>query len=228
MRISAIVLLLLGWLLPGLSHAQVSLETKADSLSYALGLDVAKNLGNFDFDFNYEMIYQGFKGAQEENGGILTLEQSQALLQAFQQEMMAAQQAKMAERAQQAQVEGEIFLEENGKKDGIITTASGLQYEVLREGDGVSPTPNNTVKVHYEGKLLNDEVFDSSYERGTPTEFMVGRVIQGWIEGLQLMKTGAHYRFFIPSNLAYGPNGSPPNIGPNEVLIFEVELFEVK
>jgi FKBP-type peptidyl-prolyl cis-trans isomerase FkpA/FKBP-type peptidyl-prolyl cis-trans isomerase FklB len=121
---------------------------------------------------------------------------------------------------------GRAFLEENASKDGITVTASGLQYEVLQEGDGPSPSARSTVTVHYRGTLLDGSQFDSSYERGEPISFPLNRVIAGWTEGLQLMQVGASYRFFIPSELAYGSHGAGGAIGPNETLIFEVELLK--
>lgn len=123
---------------------------------------------------------------------------------------------------------GAKFLEENGKKEGVVTTASGLQYLVLREGTGRSPSATDTVEVHYAGTLLDGREFDSSYKRGQTIEFPLNHVIPGWTEGVQLMKEGAKYRFFIPSNLAYGLRGAGGVIGPNQTLIFEVELIKVK
>ena len=123
--------------------------------------------------------------------------------------------------------EGRAFLAENAKKDGVFTTASGLQYLVLRAGGGVQPRLKDSVVVHYRGTLISGVEFDSSYRREEPAEFPLQRVIKGWKEGLQLMREGAHYRFFIPSKLAYGSRGSPPDIAPDEALIFEVELLKV-
>ena len=123
---------------------------------------------------------------------------------------------------------GEKFLEENGKKEGIVTTASGLQYQVITEGTGKSPKKTDTVLVHYAGTLLSGTEFDSSYKRKEPIEFPLNGVIAGWTEGVQLMKEGAKFRFFIPSKLAYGPRGAGRDIGPNEALIFDVELLEVR
>jgi FKBP-type peptidyl-prolyl cis-trans isomerase FkpA len=127
-----------------------------------------------------------------------------------------------------ALAKGEKFLEDNAKKPGIQVTASGLQYEILTEGSGRSPKATDTVEVHYEGTLISGTVFDSSYRRGETIEFPLNRVIAGWTEGVQLMKEGAKFRFFIPSRLAYGPRGEGRDIGPNEALIFVVELFKVK
>lgn len=124
---------------------------------------------------------------------------------------------------------GQAFLKENGSKEGVKTTASGLQYIVEKEGDGASPKATDKVSVHYRGTLLNGTEFDSSYKRGQPISFPLNRVIPGWTEGVQLMKEGAKYKFFIPSTLAYGPSGTPGGpIGPNETLIFEVELLKIE
>jgi len=130
--------------------------------------------------------------------------------------------------AQSALEKGQAFLAENAKKDGVKTTASGLQYEVLKPGTGKSPKATDTVQVNYRGTTIDGKEFDSSYKRGEPIEFPLNRVIPGWTEGVQLMKEGATYRFFIPSNLAYGPAGAGSAIGPNETLIFDVELLKVR
>lgn len=127
-----------------------------------------------------------------------------------------------------ALAKGEKFLQDNAAKEGVTTTASGLQYKVITEGTGKSPKATDTVLVHYAGTLINGTEFDSSYKRKEPIEFPLNRVIPGWTEGVQLMKEGAKYRFFIPSKLAYGPRGAGRDIGPNEALIFEVELLKVK
>ncbi len=123
---------------------------------------------------------------------------------------------------------GQAFLAENGKKDSVVTTGSGLQYEIIEQGDGASPSASDNVTVHYKGTTIDGKVFDSSYDRGAPATFPLNRVIAGWTEGLQLMKEGAKYRFFIPSDLAYGERGAGRMIGPNSALIFEVELIKVQ
>ncbi|HAL72007.1 MAG TPA: peptidylprolyl isomerase [Verrucomicrobiales bacterium] len=127
-----------------------------------------------------------------------------------------------------ALAKGEKFLEDNAKKEGVVVTASGLQYKVITEGAGKSPSATDTVLVHYEGTLIDGKVFDSSYKRGEPIEFPLNRVIAGWTEGVQLMKEGAKYRLYLPSKLAYGPRGAGRDIGPNEALIFDVELLKVR
>ncbi|MCH7491236.1 MAG: FKBP-type peptidyl-prolyl cis-trans isomerase [Gemmatimonadetes bacterium] len=141
------------------------------------------------------------------------------------QEANAAQQQELMETNRE---EGNAFLAENRTKAGVVATPSGLQYEVLTEGSGLSPSATNQVTVHYEGKLLDGNVFDSSYERGEPAVFRVSGVIAGWTEGLQLMKVGSKFRFFIPPNLGYGENGAGEDIGPNATLIFEVELLGIE
>ncbi len=127
-----------------------------------------------------------------------------------------------------ALAKGEKFLEENAKKEGVTVTASGLQFKVITEGTGKSPSATDTVLVHYEGTLIDGKVFDSSYKRGEPIEFPLNRVIAGWTEGVQLMKEGAKHRLYLPSKLAYGPRGAGRDIGPNEALIFDVELLKVR
>jgi FKBP-type peptidyl-prolyl cis-trans isomerase FklB len=148
-------------------------------------------------------------------------------IQKFFQELDAKQQAAAAEMAKVNEAAGQAFLAENGKRPEVTTTASGLQYEVLAEGAGQSPAASDQVVVHYTGKLIDGTVFDSSVERGEPATFGVTQVIPGWVEALQMMKPGAKWRVFIPSNLAYGPQGAGGVIGPNATLIFDVELLSV-
>jgi FKBP-type peptidyl-prolyl cis-trans isomerase len=142
--------------------------------------------------------------------------------------MMAKAQAESQKKGEGNKVKGEKFLAENKNAKGVTTTASGLQYSVIKEGTGPKPTASSTVKVHYTGKLLDGTTFDSSVDRGEPVEFPLNGVIPGWTEGLQLMNKGAKYKLYIPANLAYGDRGAGNAIGPNETLIFEVELLEIK
>lgn len=229
-RVSVCILVATLCWSPLLAQKASSLPTRTDSISYALGVDLGRNLGNLDLELNSEMLYQGLLDAFNGDGSGTKLDEQQvrALIQAFQMEAREAQMAKMQAKAQEALAEGQIFLEENKQKSGITTTASGLQYEVLVEGSGAVPTASDKVEVHYSGKLLDETVFDSSYDRGEPIVFPVGGVIPGWIEALQLMPVGSKWRLYIPSNLAYGERGSPPNIGPNETLIFDVELLSIQ
>jgi FKBP-type peptidyl-prolyl cis-trans isomerase len=141
---------------------------------------------------------------------------------------MEKQQGEAKKKGDENMKKGQEFLAQNGKKAGVKTTASGLQYEVIKEGTGKQPTAENTVTVHYTGTLINGKKFDSSVDRGEPATFPLKGVIAGWTEGLQLMKIGAKYRFYIPSNLGYGERGAGADIGPNETLIFDVELIDVK
>ena len=157
----------------------------------------------------------------------MSQEEYNAAMQLCQQKMRAAAQEKAAEAASKMKAASEAFLAENAKKEGVKVTASGLQYEVLSEGTGKQPVPADTVRVHYTGKLLDGTVFDSSVERGEPAEFGLTQVIAGWTEGLQLMKTGSKFRFYIPADLAYGDHGAGNSIPPQAALIFDVELLAV-
>lgn len=202
---------------------KADLSTEIDSVSYALGFQNGTFLareGITDIDMsNYAAGLTNGLGSEE---GALTQEEVYAVVNRYIQRLNE-------ERSTQNREEGASFLEENKGKDSVMVTESGLQYKILEEGDGESPSAENIVRVNYEGRLINGEVFDSSYERGQPAEFPLNQVIPGWTEGVQLMNEGATYEFYIPSELAYGarpPQGSP--IGPNETLIFKVELLEVK
>lgn len=158
----------------------------------------------------------------------MTYDEAKAEIQAYFTEMEKEQQAAAAKMAEANAAEGKAFLEKNGARAEVKTTPSGLQYEVLTEGTGVQPGPDDQVEVHYTGTLLDGTKFDSSVDRGVPATFGVTQVIPGWVEALQLMKEGAKWRLFIPSNLAYGPNGTPGGpIGPNQTLLFDVELLKV-
>lgn len=204
------------------------LKTKDDSLSYSLGMDIGTNLARTGMDVDPESLYQGLVDALEGENVKFSPEQKKQLIQAFQRQAQQMAQQKAAEKAELMKEEGAIFLAENRKAEGVIETESGLQYKVLREGDGASPTASNVVKVHYEGRLLDETVFDSSYERGQPIEFQLTGVIRGWTEGLQQMRVGAKYRLYIPYDLAYGAQGSPPTIPGYATLIFDVELLGIR
>jgi FKBP-type peptidyl-prolyl cis-trans isomerase FklB len=192
-----------------------------DTTSYSLGIVLSQNLKKQGFtSVDAESLSKGFSEGLSGSASI-TPEQANQYIQQHLQKAAASAGAE-------ARKEGEAFLEQNAKRPGVTVTDSGLQYEVLRKGEGASPSATETVRVHYHGTLTNGQVFDSSVERGEPIEFPLNRVISGWTEGLQLMQEGAKYRFYIPYHLAYGTQGSPPSIPPYAALIFDVELFEVK
>lgn len=199
-----------------------------DRISYALGLSMGNNfkgsgietLNISDFADGVAAVYEGTKPK-------MSYDDAKLEIQKFFQAMETKQQEAAKEMAKVNQAAGEAFLAENGKRPEIITTASGLQYEVLAEGNGAKPAASDQVVVHYTGKLIDGTVFDSSVERGQPATFGVTQVIPGWVEALQLMKAGSKWRLYIPSDLAYGPNGAGGAIGPNATLIFDVELLQV-
>ncbi len=192
-----------------------------DKLSYAWGLAMGKQLQAMGVPtVDSESFKDGVKVAFDGGEPVISIEEAQTLINNYLQELQ-----DKAEKL--AREEGEQFLAENGKKEGVLTTASGLQYVVEKEGEGAQPTAEDEVTVHYTGKLLNGTVFDSSVNRGEPATFPLNRVIPGWTEGVQLMKEGGKYTFFIPSDLAYGPQGVPNAIPPHSTLIFEVELIKV-
>jgi FKBP-type peptidyl-prolyl cis-trans isomerase FklB len=208
--------------------AQKSIKTELDSVSYAIGMDVAKNVkASFDDGFENDLFIQGFNNVLDSTDILLEPNEAQKVVRAYFQKKQKEEMAKRQEEAKVNKEEGEKFLAENKAKDGVQTTESGLQYIVLKEGTGEKPTTASRVKVHYHGTLIDGTVFDSSVDRGEPTEFGVTQVIKGWTEGLQLMKVGAKYKFFIPSGLAYGANPRPGKIKPNSTLIFDVELLEI-
>lgn len=202
------------------NSGEVTLSNETDSLSYALGVSIGENVkrGGFE-DINYQALAKGMEGVYGDNA-LMTVEVAGTYINEV---MMAKESAK----AEIAKVEGDKFLAENAKKAGVTTTPSGLQYEVIKEGTGATPTAEDVVTVHYHGTLTDGTVFDSSVERGEPATFPLNQVIPGWTEGLQLMKEGAKYRFYIPSDLAYGDRAMGDVIKSGSTLIFDVELLKV-
>ncbi len=204
-------------------------ENKLDRISYALGLSMGNNFRASGIsELNVQDFADGvaavFYGSQPK----MTYDEAKAEIQAFFTEMEKKQQEAAAAAGEANRQAGEAFLLENGKRAEVKTTPSGLQYEVLTEGDGPMPAATDQVEVHYTGKLIDGTVFDSSVDRGMPATFGVNQVIPGWVEALQMMKAGSKWRLFIPSNLAYGPTGTPGGpIGPNSTLLFDVELIKV-
>ena len=192
-----------------------------DKVSYALGIGIGRQLADMGAN---DIVTEDFAAAMKDvlTGAELKIDEAEA--QALVQEYL---QKKGKEKVKAVKAEGENFLAENAKKEGVVTLPSGLQYQVLKEGNGKSPKATDQVKCHYEGTLINGKIFDSSYRRNEPATFPLNGVIAGWTEGLQLMKEGAKYRFFIPFNLAYGTRGAGQDIPPYAALIFDVELIEV-
>ncbi|MDE5830091.1 MAG: FKBP-type peptidyl-prolyl cis-trans isomerase [Duncaniella sp.] len=204
------------------------MEQKLDRISYALGLSMGNNFKASGItELNVQDFADGvaavFYGSQPK----MTYDEAKAEIQAYFTEMQKKQEAAAAEMSAGNEKAGKEFLEENGKRAEVHITPSGLQYEVLTEGNGPKPTAQDRVEVHYTGKLIDGTVFDSSVERGAPATFGVTQVIPGWVEALQMMPEGSKWRLFIPSQLAYGPQGAGGVIGPNSTLIFDVELLKV-
>ena len=212
----------------GLAQDKPQLKDQKDKASYSIGYDIGETFKKQKIELNMDALVAGLKEAIGGKEATLSKEDREKTLQAFQKEMMEKQIAASKEAATKNQAEGEKFLEENKKKDGVKTTASGLQYKVLKEGSGASPKETDTVVTNYRGTLIDGTEFDSSYKRNEPASFPVNRVIKGWTEALQLMKPGAKYQLYIPSSLAYGERGAGQLIGPNATLVFEVELLSIK
>jgi len=212
----------------GLAQDKAQLKDQKDKASYSIGYDIGETFKKQKVELNPDTLFSGLKDALAGKEALLTKEDREKTLQAFQKEMMEKQITASKEAATKNAAEGEKFLTENKKKEGVKTTASGLQYKVLKEGSGPSPKETDTVVVQYKGTLLDGTEFDSSYKRNEPASFQVNRVVKGWIEALQLMKPGAKYQLFIPAALAYGERGAGQLIGPNATLIFEVELLSIK
>jgi len=211
----------------------MSLENQTEQQAYSLGLYAGRfiesNLGGYaeaGIELNKELIIKGFNDALGGNAE-LTDEQIQTALQALDQKRNAWAEENAKKVQAEVAAESKKFLEENASKEGIQVTESGLQYEVVEAGEGEHPAATDTVTVHYRGTLVNGKQFDSSYDRGEPASFPLNRVIKGWTEGLQLMKPGAKYRFYIPSELGYGERGAGQDIPPNAALIFDVELIKI-
>ena len=199
-----------------------------DKLSYALGLGIGQQLAQMGAsDISAEDFAAAIKDVLEGNELKVSHREAQTIVQDYFQKQEQKRQAQRAEKGKAHKEVGEKYLAENAKKEGIITLPSGLQYQVLKEGNGKKPTAKDTVMCHYEGFLIDGTVFDSSIQRGEPATFPLQQVIAGWTEGLQLMQEGAKYRFFIPYRLAYGEGGAGSSIPPFAALIFDVELIQV-
>jgi FKBP-type peptidyl-prolyl cis-trans isomerase len=204
-----------------------TLDTNDQKASYGIGLNMGSQLGAAESHIDMDALIDGLVDGMAGNEPRVPESELQAVLQELSATIQAEEAARIEAESEANAAAGEAYLAENAQKDGVTVTESGLQYEVLREGEGPTPAASDRVSIHYKGTLLDGTQFDSSYDRGEPAVFGVSGVIPGFSEGLMLMSAGAHYRFHIPSDLAYGPNGSGATIGPNATLIFEVELLEV-
>ena len=214
--------------------SQVSAEEKPvlkdqkDKVSYSIGMNIGNNLKKQAIDVNPDALVYGIKDALSGDKALMTEQEVNETLTAFQKEMTAKQAERLKELGEKNKKEGEAFLAENKKKEGVITLPSGLQYKVIKEGTGETPKLTDTVTTNYRGTLIDGTEFDSSYRREQPATFPVKGVIAGWTEALQLMKVGSKWQLFTPSNLAYGERGAGRDIGPNATLIFDVELLSIK
>lgn len=203
------------------------LETDEQKVSYGIGLMEGKRFKQ-DFNVDVDAFTAGLKASISDEKPLMTEEEIKTTIQAFGQKLMAKKEADQKAAGEKNKAASDAFLAENAKKEGVKSTASGLQYKVETEGKGAKPKADDTVEVNYRGTLVDGTEFDSSYKRGQTVTFPVNGVIPGWSEALQLMTVGSKYQLFIPSDLAYGPGGTGGAIGPNQALIFEVELVDIK
>ena len=204
------------------------LNTDPQKFGYAIGVDIGKSLKPVKDEVDVSALVAGLRETLDGKEPRLTDEVREQVKSDITRKLQQKQMEERVAKSKTAQEAGEKFLAENGKRAGVKTTASGLQYEIVTEGAGAMPKTSDKVKVHYKGTLIDGTEFNSSYSRGQPVEFPLGNVIPGWTEGLQLMKVGGKAKLYIPSNLAYGERGAGAKIGPNETLVFEVELLNIE
>jgi FKBP-type peptidyl-prolyl cis-trans isomerase FklB len=207
---------------------KAELKTLQDSVSYSIGMDIGRNLKGQMIDVNPDALAQALKDMTGDGKPMLTDVQARSVMMSFQTQMMATHAEKMKAAGEKNKKDGEAFLAENKKKDGVVTQPSGLQYKVLTMGNGKKPTANDKVSLNYRGTLVDGTEFDNSYKRGEPAVFPVGGVIKGLSEALQLMPVGSKWQIVIPADIAYGEQGAGGQIAPNAVLIFEIELLGIK
>lgn len=205
-----------------------NIETQKQKVSYSIGWDIGNNLKQQSIEVDADILTAGLSDALSAKKSRLTQDEMRTTMTEFQQNLQKQRMEKSEADSKKNKTEGDAFLKENKSKPGVKTTASGLQYKIIKDGKGKKATAKDTVTVNYEGKLTDGKVFDSSYQRGQPATFPVTGVIPGWTEALQLMKEGSTYELYIPSELAYGERGAGGTIGPNATLIFKVELLKVE
>ncbi len=210
------------------ANDELVLKDDKDRISYSVGYQIGGDLTRQGLEINPEVVMRGIQDALTGTGSAMTPSEMRTTLVDLKKKVMADQKKKMEASAEKNLAEGKAFLAENAKKDGVKTLPSGLQYKVIEAGSGKMPEAGDSVTVHYRGSLIDGSEFDSSYTRGEPATFKSDRVIAGWTEALQLMKEGAKWQLFIPSELAYGQRGAGAKIGPNSTLIFDVELISVQ
>ena len=210
------------------AHPTSALDTDAQKFGYAIGVDIGNSLSPVKAEVDIDALINGMEEALAGKAPRLDDEAREKVKSEVSKRLQAKQMEERTAKAAAAKEAGEKFLAENGKRAGVKTTASGLQYEILTEGSGATPKATDKVTVHYKGTLIDGTEFDSSYSRGQPVTFPLGNVIPGWTEGLQLVKAGGKAKLYIPSALAYGERGAGAKIGPNEALVFEVELVSIE
>lgn len=212
---------------PKAAAANPDMQSLQGRASYSIGMNIGNNFKQLGFELDVNALVKGISDAISDAKPALTQKEMQEALQAFQAEASAKQAERAKQLATKNKAEGEKFHAENKTKEGVKTLPSGLQYKVLKSGNGKSPKASDTVTTHYKGTLLDGTVFDSSYDRGEPASFPVGQVIRGWTEALQLMKVGDKWQLFVPSELGYGEQGAGNKIGPHATLVFEIELLDI-
>ena len=212
--------ILLAIFLSNTVHAS-ELKTEQDELSYSFGVLIGSRFIKNHKDIDFDKLIEGMKAAYKGEKTLLAEAEASTIIRNAQKTLFEA-------TKKEGIAKGKAFLDENAKKEGVVTTASGLQYKIIKKGTGDSPASTDKVVAHYRGTLLNGDEFDSSYQRKEPSTFSLNQVIPGWTEGLQLMKPGAKYTLYIPSKLAYGERGTRGKIGPNQTLIFDIELISVE
>ena len=206
----------------------LKLTTQKEKLSYAIGMNIGQSMKKDALDIDPAILTRALKDALAGSKPQMTEEEAKAVITTFRNEMIAKKQAEEKKISDANKQAGEQFLATNKTREGVVTLPSGLQYKIIKQGDGPKPTATDTVETNYRGTLINGTEFDSSYKRGEPATFPVNQVIKGWTEALQLMPVGSKWQLFIPADLAYGPRSPSPEIGPNSALIFDIELLAIK
>lgn len=223
--VAGIVLMAAGC---GAGEKKIELNDQKAKVSYSIGMSLGTDFKAQGIEIDPDVLAQAIKDVSAGGKTMMTEEEVRKVITDFQKELVGKQEAKAKEAGLKNLRDGESFLAENGKKEGVVTLSSGLQYKIEKKGTGKKPTAKDSVTVHYKGTLIDGTEFDSSYKRGEPVSFPVGGVIPGWTEALQLMEEGSKWQLFIPANLAYGERGAGAQIGPNSTLIFDVELLKIK